>query len=217
MTDVPTAVVPDARADVSPVGDDRPAGERYFRHPGDVVRLVVWVIAAALLALFVEVATGTSSGLSSDLGDAASRISRGARELLLAVAVAVAAAATACKRDRDPPPAARGVQLLPPLAGKSFYRLDLGPLTPCTAGAPLVKTRYPSVHQVMSSVDAVHDSSTCEGPLTNPESSGAVGGVVSTGSVTVSVLLCADARPFESPAHITNEVVRPGYMSRVQV
>jgi hypothetical protein len=39
-------------------------------------------------------------------------------------------------------------------------------------GAPLAKMRYPSVHHVMSSVDRVHASETCEGPRTVPESSG---------------------------------------------
>jgi undecaprenyl-diphosphatase len=73
------------RPEVHPRADDRPAGERYFRHPGDVVRLVVWVLTAVVLALFLEVATATSSGLSRDLGGAASRISRSARELLLAL------------------------------------------------------------------------------------------------------------------------------------
>src|SRR5687768_9018742 len=56
-------------------------------------------------------------------------------------------------------------------------------------GAPLAKMRYPSDHHVMSSVDAVHVSETCEGPRTNPESSGAVGGVVSLSVVSVTVLL----------------------------
>jgi hypothetical protein len=49
------------------------------------------------------------------------------------------------------------------------------------------------------------------------ETTGAAGGVVSTGSVTVSVLLLADSWPFALPAHITNEYVLPGCMSRVQV
>jgi hypothetical protein len=49
------------------------------------------------------------------------------------------------------------------------------------------------------------------------ETTGAAGGVVSTGSVTVTVLLFADSRPFASPAHMTNEYVLPGTMSRVQV
>jgi hypothetical protein len=49
------------------------------------------------------------------------------------------------------------------------------------------------------------------------ETTGAAGGVVSTGSVTVNVLLFLDSRPFASPAHMTNEYVLPGNMSRVQV
>jgi hypothetical protein len=63
-------------------------------------------------------------------------------ELLTAFAIAAAAAAaTGCKRDREQParqPARAGsaLPLPPPLAGSAFYRLDLGPLTPCAAGAP---------------------------------------------------------------------------------
>lgn len=50
---------------------------------------------------------------------------------------AMALAAPACKRDRDPPPAARSpVPLPPPLAGAPSFRIDAGPQTPCTAGAP---------------------------------------------------------------------------------
>jgi hypothetical protein len=49
------------------------------------------------------------------------------------------------------------------------------------------------------------------------ETTGAAGGVVSTGNVTVTLLLFADSRPFASPAHMTNEYVLPGIMSRVQV
>ena len=85
MTDRPTVVAPEAQTDVGAIVDDQPAGERYFRHPGDVVRLVVWVVTAVALALFVEVATATSAGISSDLGAAASHISRAVRELLLAI------------------------------------------------------------------------------------------------------------------------------------
>ena len=43
-----------------------------------------------------------------------------------------------------------------------------------------------------SSVAPVRVSETCEGPLTVPLSSGAVGGVVSRGVVTVTVLLRPD-------------------------
>jgi len=53
------------------------------------------------------------------------------------VALALAAAAASCKRDRDgEPPPKPGAALPKPLAGKAFYRLDVGPQTPCTAGAP---------------------------------------------------------------------------------
>ncbi|MFL5954668.1 MAG: hypothetical protein ACJ76I_11235 [Gaiellaceae bacterium] len=48
------------------------------------------------------------------------------------------------------------------------------------------------------------------------ETTGAAGGVVSTGSVTVTVLF-ADSRPFASPAQMANEYVLPGTRSRVQV
>ena len=50
--------------------DDRPPGERYYRHPGDVVRLVVWGLATLVLVLFIELADGTNAGLREDLGDA---------------------------------------------------------------------------------------------------------------------------------------------------
>jgi hypothetical protein len=42
------------------------------------------------------------------------------------------------------------------------------------------------------------------------EITGAAGGVLSTSSVTVTVLLFADTWPFASPAHMTNEYVLPG-------
>ena len=65
--------------------DTRPPGERYYRHPGDVVRLVVFGIALVALVLFVEVATGTSDGLSADLGDAAASMPQAVRELSFAL------------------------------------------------------------------------------------------------------------------------------------
>jgi undecaprenyl-diphosphatase len=63
---------------------DRPPGERYYRHPGDVVRLAVWGITLVVLLLFVEVATGTSDGLRTDLGGAATAPPLAFRQLLLA-------------------------------------------------------------------------------------------------------------------------------------
>ncbi len=70
--------------------DDRPPGERYFRQPGDVLRLVVWGIAAAAMWAFVGLATRTRDGLEADLGGAASSLHRAARELLLAAVQAAA-------------------------------------------------------------------------------------------------------------------------------
>jgi len=64
--------------------DDRPPGERYYRHPGDVVGLALWTTATVLLVVFIEVATRTSTGLSDDLGRAATSLPRPARQLVLA-------------------------------------------------------------------------------------------------------------------------------------
>jgi undecaprenyl-diphosphatase len=65
--------------------DPRPPGERYYRHPGDVVRLVLWGGATVLLAIFVSAATATSDGLTADLGRAAARTTTPLRELMLAL------------------------------------------------------------------------------------------------------------------------------------
>ena len=63
----------------------QPPGERYFRHPGDVVRLVIWGLAALVLGIFIRLATDTSNGLTSDLGRAASAMPTAVRELALAL------------------------------------------------------------------------------------------------------------------------------------
>jgi undecaprenyl-diphosphatase len=70
----------------------RPPGDRYFRHPGDVVRLVLAGSVLVLLVLFVELATSTSRGVSADLARAATAVPDEARELLLAVTQIVAIA-----------------------------------------------------------------------------------------------------------------------------
>ena len=72
--------------------DTRAPGERYFRHPGDVVRCTLAGLAVALLVLFVELATRTSAGVSADLSRAASAVPDELRELLLAAAQIVALA-----------------------------------------------------------------------------------------------------------------------------
>ena len=58
------AFVPDAPVRLGL--DVRPSGEPYFRHPGDAVRLVVWGTVAALLFLFIWLATATSEGVATD-------------------------------------------------------------------------------------------------------------------------------------------------------
>ena len=65
--------------------DDRPPGERYYRHPGDVLRLVVWGSATLLLVLFIDVAVATSDGVRTDLGSAFTSVPGPARQLLLAI------------------------------------------------------------------------------------------------------------------------------------
>ena len=75
------AAVVEGRHDMSrhPDGGRSPAststsgrpGERYYRHPGDVVRLVLWGLATLALVLFIEVANGDQRRLRDDLGDAA--------------------------------------------------------------------------------------------------------------------------------------------------
>jgi undecaprenyl-diphosphatase len=80
----PSAVTDDAVA--APTFDARPPGERYFRHPGDIVRLVLWGLATVTLVLLIELAEGTNDGLREDLGDAAALIPRAARQLALVLA-----------------------------------------------------------------------------------------------------------------------------------
>jgi hypothetical protein len=79
--------------------DHRSPGERYYRHPGDVIRVVAWTVTTFALVLFVDLAVATSSGVRADLGQAATNVPDAARQLLLAVVqlacVAVPAAALA--------------------------------------------------------------------------------------------------------------------------
>ena len=66
--------------------DARPPGERYYRHPGDIVRVVIWGAATVLLILLIEVAEGTNDGIREDLGEAAGLVPRAVRELALGIA-----------------------------------------------------------------------------------------------------------------------------------
>ena len=69
--------------------DERPPGERYYRHPGDVLRLVLWGLATLALVVFIELAEGSNTGLREDLGDVAALFPRAVRQLALAVAQVV--------------------------------------------------------------------------------------------------------------------------------
>jgi glycosyltransferase 2 family protein len=65
--------------------DHRAPGERYYRHPGNVIRVVAWTVVAVALVLFVDLAVATSSGVRTDLGQAATHVPDAARQLLLGV------------------------------------------------------------------------------------------------------------------------------------
>lgn len=65
--------------------DERPPGERYFRHPGDVLRLVLWSVVVVATVAFIELADDTSAALTDDIGGAATSLYRTVRELLLVV------------------------------------------------------------------------------------------------------------------------------------
>jgi uncharacterized membrane protein YbhN (UPF0104 family) len=90
----------------APEVDHRPPGERYYRHPGDIVRLVLWAGATVVLLLFIDVATNSSDGLRVDLGGAATSVPEALRRLLLAgaqigvVAAPIALAATLAAQRR---------------------------------------------------------------------------------------------------------------------
>jgi glycosyltransferase 2 family protein len=138
--------------------DERPAGDRYFRHPGDVLRLVLWGTVTVLAIVFVQVATGTSEGVTTDLGDAATAVPRPARELLLvlvqaaalAVPVGVLAALAVRRRWRR-----SGVVLLAAILGAVVVvllnvALDLSVHVPgsLTGGTWVASTRFPPLAYV---------------------------------------------------------------------
>ncbi len=75
--------------------DDRPPGERYFRHPGDVIHLVVWGLVTFVLLVFIELAEGTNAGLRDDLADVVALIPVALRQLAVTVAQLLAILATA--------------------------------------------------------------------------------------------------------------------------
>jgi undecaprenyl-diphosphatase len=68
--------------------DDVPPGERYYRHPGDIIRLVVWGLITLALALFIELAEGSNDGVREDLGDVVALIPVTVRQLAVTIAQA---------------------------------------------------------------------------------------------------------------------------------
>ena len=148
----------------SGTASSRPPGERYFRHPGDVVRLSVWAATTILIVLFVVVASRTSDGVRADLGDAATQVPPTVRQLLLAgvqltavvAPVAVVAALVARRRWR------RLATLLAAGAAGAALVLLLGMLeeepaavSGALAGdAWLISTRFPSLAYVGAAVAA---------------------------------------------------------------
>jgi glycosyltransferase 2 family protein len=142
--------LPDRRA-----FDSAPPGERYFRHPGDVVRLVLWGSAALLLAVVIAIGTHTTDGLTSDLGRVAGRAPESVRELLLAltqvlalaVPAAVAIGLVVAQRWRR-----LGIILLAAVAGSALWvvldvAIDLPGRLPdaLTRGMWVASPRFPSL------------------------------------------------------------------------
>ena len=138
-----------------PVETDRPPGERYYRHPGDIVRLCVWATATILLLLFVVVASDSSDGVRSDLADAAGTVTLPVRQLLLAgvqvnavvFPLAVVAALVARRRWRR-----LGTLLIAAAAGAAIVLFltalldDPPPVPGAIAGdAWLLSTRFPTL------------------------------------------------------------------------
>jgi undecaprenyl-diphosphatase len=145
-----------ASASVSPAQLDwQPPGERYYRHPGDLVRLIVWTTAAVALATFIGVGTRTTDGLALDLGRAFAHIPLAPRELLLALAQVLAVMVPAVvlvlllwqRRFRR-----IGVVLLGAAAGAGLgwlttTALDLGAHLPTavSSGTWVASARFPSL------------------------------------------------------------------------
>jgi undecaprenyl-diphosphatase len=141
-----------------------PPGERYYRHPGDVLRLGLWGITTLLVILFITVATSSSEGITSDLGRAASRLSPTLRELILAltqvaaVAIPVAIVVLLAVRRHW---RRLGVLVLAAAGGAGFFALldvvlDLHPSVAgaVSSGTWIASTRFPSLAFVAGAVAA---------------------------------------------------------------
>jgi glycosyltransferase 2 family protein len=76
------AEAPDAAAPLAAA----PPGEAYYRHPGDVLRLVLWAVGAVVVALLIQVAQASTAGVTTDLARAAGHVALALRALALALA-----------------------------------------------------------------------------------------------------------------------------------
>ncbi len=120
------------------------------------MRLVLWVLAAIALAVFIQVATGTSRGISTDLASAGGRVPTTVRELVLAMTQVVAVVlpeavivvlALVQRRWRR-----LGMLTLAAVGGALVFAaleqvLDLGDRVPgaITSGTWLASTRFPTL------------------------------------------------------------------------
>ncbi len=161
---ITVGVVTAGAPNVAPELVDRPPGERYYRHPGDVVRLCVWAAATIIMLLFVIVATETSDGLRADLGAAATTVASTLRQFLLAVAqvgavlvpIGVVAALVARRRWRR-----LGTLVVAIGAGAALVVLldavqdDQSPVAGALGGDTwLISTRFPSLAYLGAAVAA---------------------------------------------------------------
>jgi undecaprenyl-diphosphatase len=144
--------------------DVRPPGERYFRHPGDLLRLLLWAVVTVVLAIFISVTTSSSKGLTADLGRAAGRVPDSLRELVLAVTqvgtiavpALVAIVLAAQQRWRR-----LGMFVLAGIAGAGAFALldvvlDLHPRVSgaVTSGTWVASTHFPSLAYVAGAAAA---------------------------------------------------------------
>jgi glycosyltransferase 2 family protein len=135
--------------------DVTPPGERYYRHPGDVLRLVLWAAAAVVLALLIDVAKASTAGVTTDLARAAEHLAPAIRALALAlvqvgavaVPVAVVVVLLAQRRFRR-----LGFVVLAAGAGAALFALvdaglDLSGRVPgaISTGTWVASTRFPSL------------------------------------------------------------------------
>jgi undecaprenyl-diphosphatase len=158
------SLVAAGRSPALPTAPDRPPGERYFRHPGDIVRLCVWATATLVLLLFVLVATDSSDGVRRDLADVGATVTLPVRQLFLAgvqvsallVPIGVVAALVARRRWRR-----LGTVLIGAIAGAAVVLVlealidEPAPIPGAIAGdAWLMSTRFPTLAYVGAAVAA---------------------------------------------------------------